>query len=338
MSAYSTFQKYYLNLSLSPIHVRELFFLHNVPCDIYAFRNKIFEIDIKKHTPITKELLKDLMENQKIKLFVDRYSHDQLREAQQNNLRTISRSLSIGDPLVKGRKQLNLLTLNMRYLYDNPNHDATLSLQYQGIKNLCLFLLENLEIHSKLYYDYMKSHHHYVFAQPLISSLFLVGILKQSHQFSNKEIETLFVTSYFKDIGMSAVATEKYNLVALTDADRKIFLDHPGISVQILQGRIPLGPTYLKIIRNHHTSSLLKDNHDVKDVIHDEETENKTILGFETVVITVLDIIAAMITGRPFRKPTNLFEALELARKLIADEYPQEFKLIVNYFKQIFKT
>ena len=69
-----------------------------------------------------------------------------------------------------------------------------------------------------------------------------------------------------------------------------------------------------------------------------EEKQQGIIFGFETIAITVLDIIAAMITGRPYQEPTNLFDALELTKSLIVDDYPQEFKLIVNYFKQFFKN
>ena len=33
----------------------------------------------------------------------------------------------------------------------------------------------------------------------------------------------------------------------------------------------------------------------------------------------------------------NIFEALELTKGLISENYPQEFKTIVNYFKHFFK-
>lgn len=345
MECLKNFNDNQLSFRLSPLHYRELFYLTDLPCDVYYIKNGGYEIYLEKHTPITKKLLVTLMESPHLKLFVDRENHNFIIEAQQNNLRTITRSLSIGDSLNKCRKQLSLLTLNMRYLYDDPTNDAALNLQFQAVKNLGTFLLDNPDTHYQLYSDFIKTNQHYIFAQPLISSIFLIGFLKLGHQFSPKEIETLFITSYFKDIGMSALATEKYDQMELSEADKKILLSHPQISIQILQGRVPLGPSYLKIIEHHHVSSLLKDNHHLTSVSESDDPSTaiepierkKTLYGLETVAITTLDIVAAMITGRPYRNPTNLFDALELTKKIIADEYPQEFKLIVSYFKQFFR-
>ena len=62
------------------------------------------------------------------------------------------------------------------------------------------------------------------------------------------------------------------------------------------------------------------------------------IFGFETMMISVMDTVAAMTTDRPFRKAESLFKSLDLIRLLIGDQYPQEFKLIVFYFKNFFKS
>jgi HD-GYP domain-containing protein (c-di-GMP phosphodiesterase class II) len=55
-------------------------------------------------------------------------------------------------------------------------------------------------------------------------------------------------------------------------------------------------------------------------------------------MISVMDTVAAMITDRPFRKAESLYKSLDLIRLLIGEQYPQEFKLIVFYFKNFFKT
>jgi HD-GYP domain-containing protein (c-di-GMP phosphodiesterase class II) len=49
-----------------------------------------------------------------------------------------------------------------------------------------------------------------------------------------------------------------------------------------------------------------------------------------------MDIIAAIISERPYRKPGKLFDALELTKKMVGNQYPQEFKLIVFFFKTFF--
>ncbi len=331
MSAADLLTKNYLHFKMSKLQVRELFYLEQVPYPLYTIKDGLFEIVLHPHTPVTKELLRGLLEKQDLILFIHRDQHAKLKEMQQSNLRNISRSLSIGEPLPKGRKLLNLMTLNMIYLYQDPNNDEVLGLQYQASKNLSFFLLENQELLPKLFNDYLKAGHHYIYAQPIISSLFLIGVLKYSHRFSNKEIETLFITSLFKDIGMSALNEEKYNKKDLEEKDRELLSIHPQLSANILAGRIPLGPSYLKIIERHHDIN--------KKAPETDTTEDKgtTLLGVETHLINIMDIIAAMITGRPYSNACNIFEALDLTKNLISENYPQEFKTIVNYFKHFFK-
>ena len=330
MDALELLKKNFLYFRLSIVHIRELFYLESLSYPLYDIKNGLFEICLAPHVPITKELLKEFLSKKSLALFIQREHHEKLKEIQQENLRGISRSLSIGDPLIKGRKQLNLMTLNMMYLYEDPTNDNILSLQYQASKNLTLFLIENLELLPKLFNDYIKVGHHYIYAQPIISSLFLIGVIKYSHRFSNKEMETLFMTSLFKDIGMSALSQEKYNNKKLSQKDRILLDSHPQLSASILAGRIPLGPSYLKIIEKHHYYSSQKRESNSKE-------SEQSLLGVETRLIVVMDIIAAMITGRPYSKATNIFEALEHTKGLISDSYPQEFKTIVNYFRQFFK-
>lgn len=219
MDSFELLKRNILHFKLTELHVRELFYLQEIAFPLYSLKDDLFEVVIYPHTPVTKELLKGLLDKEDVALFIQREDHEQLKELQQNNLRTISRSLSIGDPLIKGRKQLNLMTLNMMYLYEDPTNDQTLSLQYQAAKNLAFFLIENQELLPKMFNDYMKVGHHYIYAQPIISSIFLIGVLKHGHRFSNKEIETLFITSLFKDIGMAALSREKHDKKDLSDKD-----------------------------------------------------------------------------------------------------------------------
>ena len=149
----------------------------------------------------------------------------------------------------------------------------------------------------------------------------------------DKDIELFFLTSYFKDIGMSAVPVEKYNDEHLTDDDKLLLASHPQLSVNILKGRVPLPPNHLKIIENHHIYSTLTNQMNLSS-----KDDPNNIFGFETMMISVMDTVAAMTTDRPFRKAESLYKSLDLIRLLIGDKYPQEFKLIVFYFKNFFKT
>lgn len=322
-----------MNFKLAPISFREIFFITESPCDIYAQIDGLFKIIIHKKSEISNSLLKELLQKKLANLFVMEEDRFSLRLAQQENLRNVTRSLSIGDPLEKARLQTNLLTLNLGYLYEDPTDDNLLGLQVQSAKNLAIFLFNKPQIHEALYKEFIKLGHHYIFAQPFLSTLFLLGVMKNSRMYIDKDIELFFLTSYLKDIGMSAIPVEKYNQENLDEDDKILLAGHPQLSVNILKGRVPLPPNHLRIIENHHIYSTLTNQLNLAD-----KDDPNTVYGFETMMISVMDTVAAMITDRPFRKAESLFKSLDLVRILIGEQYPQEFKLIVFYFKNFFKS
>ncbi len=328
MDAFKVIEKSHMAFKLSPFSVRQLLFLDKAPADIYGLKNNMFTKIIKANTVLNREIIRELIAEGQIKIFIYTDEAHKLISAQQENLRRITRSLSIGDPLKNAKLQMNLLTIHMEFLYQDPTNDDILNLQAQSIKNLAVFLIQNIGLHEKLYNEYIKQKHHFIFAQPMISSLFLTGVLKISKMYSDREIELLFITSYFKDIGMSAIPVEKYNQKDLSQKEKQIFNNHPLESIKILNGRISLGPNHIKIIENHHTFSLLQ-----KELLTDPAPSAQFITGTETVLVNCMDIIAAMITGRPYREATNLFDALDFVRVLVSDEYAHEFRYMVNYFK-----
>jgi hypothetical protein len=304
--------------------------LQQAPCDIFIANKGNFSKKISKNAGISKAVLKNLIQAGHVRLYIDQETRDDLIDSTQDRLREITRALTVDDPLEKGKKLLNLLTINLGHLYRDPTNDNILSLQYQSVKNLCRFLLDRPNLHLPLYEAFILQKHHYIYAQPMLSSFFLLGVLKSSAQISEKDIENLFTVSYFKDVGMSAIPEEKYDQKELSNEEKKLLSRHPEISVQMLEGRVPLPPSSMKIILNHHYFSILSND---LNLYSDEERE-EVLQGFETVIVSVVDIIAAMISKRPFRNETTMFEALDLVKGLISEEYPQEFKLIVNYFRQ----
>ena len=331
--SFGILERNHLAFKLTPISVRELLFVADLPCDVYALENDVFKLALKRRSYINKDVIKGLIQQGKYELFIAHADRESLINYQQENLRKVTRSLSVGEPLEKGKKVMNLLTINMEYLYRDPTNDETLNLQFQSAKNLASFLAANIDLHEPLYKSFIQMKHHFVFAQPMLSSLFLLGVLKMSHLFNAKDVENLFLTSYFKDIGMSAIPTEKYDQAELDDDEKRLLAGHARHSVNILQSRIPLGPQYLTIIENHHSFSLLAQDLGVPTA---QGRQGEIIAGFETMLVCVMDVIAAMISGRPFRTASNLFDALELVKLLIAEQYPQEFKIIVTYFKNFF--
>jgi len=309
------------------ISIRDFLGLPAIPCDIYGLINGEFKIIIMKSSSGNNVNIKRIVLEGHTSFFAYEDEHKLLIDAQVQNLVTNTRSLSIGDTLGKASNQLNLLSTTLRYLYNCPSNDELLKIQVQSVKNLAKFLISNPKIIGPLIENYLGNGHHYVLAQPMVSSIFLVGILKRSALFSDREIENLFITSYFKDIGMSTIPERLLFQKELSEEDITILMEHAKQSEQILKGRVGITNTYMDIIKNHHTHSLLGANIDKEQI---------TIHGLETVIISILDIISAMTNERPYRKATPLFDALNLVKPLMADNYTHEYRMIVNFFKNLF--
>lgn len=332
-SAFEILKQGHLAYELTPISIRELLFINDAPCDIFGLENGLYKRILHKMAFINKPVIKKLIQEGQIHLFVYHQDRQKLIDYIQTSLVSVTRSLSVGDPVEKGLKQMNLLTINMSYLYKNPTNDELLQLQYQSAKNLAYFLMDKVHIHEQLFQLYTKQKHFFIFSQPLLSSLFVLGILKFSRRFTDQDIENIFIASYFKDIGMSAIPEEKYIQEELTAAEKVLLSDHATSSVNILKGRIPLTPNLLTVIESHHCFSMLS-----KEIASDIVGMNSdnTVSGVETLLVSVMDIVSAMIAGRPFRKATNLFESLELIKGHLDKQYPSEFRMIVTYFKNFF--
>lgn len=333
MNAQEIFRKSHLALNLTPFTIRELFNIPTTPCDVYIFEDGKFQHCLYRGTYVANDTLKEMIKNGHTIVFASHAQREELKELQQDSLRQITRSFSMGDSYQNCRSQLNLITINLRYLFEDPTDDNALNLQYQSLKVLAAYLIKNPKMHEALYRYFAAQGHHYIFGQPLLSSIFLVGILKSSQLYNDKDIENFFITSYFKDIGMSAIPIEKYDKQNLSEMDKVLLAKHPVISSRILQGRIQLSPAHMKVIENHHTFSIL-------DKYDDESQAMKklTVTGFETIMVNICDIVAAMISPRPYREALSIFDALEKVRSHIGKEYPHEFKIIINYFKNFFTT
>ena len=80
----------------------------------------------------------------------------------------------------------------------------------------------------------------------------------------------------------------------------------------------------------------------MKDLLSKEKgkylQDAEMIYGIESTLVAVFDIMVAMMSDRPYRKGISLYQALEVVKKMMADDYPQEFKALVVFMKQFFKN
>jgi HD-GYP domain-containing protein (c-di-GMP phosphodiesterase class II) len=325
-----------LPLKLKSILVGELFLARKLKYPVYVLSEGLFTPVIGEGSVPTKEQITTLIKG----LYREAYLYQEDVESIKSNLESalikITRSLSVGDPVENGNKGIKLLTLNLNNLYDNPHRDELLIQQFQSTQNLSKFLIENKKLHSQFFKTLGLESFHFTLAQPMLSSMLLLSFLQSIHLFHEREIENLFMTSYLKDIGFAMIPDEKYDLKALSEKDRELFTNHADFSFNLLDGRIPLSKTHLNIIKNHH---FLNDH--IKAIITGQKRtllEDEMIMGLESTLVAVFDILVAMTSDRPYRKGLTLYQALEVIKKIMADDYPQEFKALVAFLRHFFKN
>ncbi len=327
MSFIELWQQNTLSLSLTRLSMREVLYLDHAPCPIYIFENGIFQKEFDEGEMINIERLKTLLAHKHGVVFVPHKDKDKIALQWRNKLIRLNRSLSMGDPLKKGCQQLNLLSMALSKLYDDPLQDALLMEQFQVLKNFASFLLDDMAVLRGIYNNYSKQNFHYTIAQPTLSSLLLLGFLKKTGAFSERDLEKYFTLSYFKDIGMSFLSEDKYNLPQLGTRDKILFDRHPEESVNILKQRLPISNDGLLVIKNHH-----KLSHQQMQSPHE-----LALYGLETVFITLTDIITAMTSDRPYRKKLSLYEALQFGQGILQNSYSREYRLLILFFKELFQ-
>ncbi|MBA2403830.1 MAG: hypothetical protein H0V66_03585 [Bdellovibrionales bacterium] len=334
INSYSDHHK--LGLKLKPIMVGELYLARKLHHPVYIHKDGCFVTVIPEGSIPSKDQINNLIKNLHREVYVYRADLDQIKKNLETALIKITRSLSVGDPLENGSKDLKLLSLNLGGLYQNPHNDELLMLQFQSTQNLTKFLLENKKYQPNFYHGLAKENFHFTVAQPMLSSVLLLSFLQSIHLFHDKEVENLFLTSYLKDIGIAMIPDLKYDVKTLTTKDQELFGNHADFSFDLLEGRVPLSKNYLNIIKHHHflndrMKGLLDKD---RKVNHDSEM----IMGLESTLVAVFDILVAMTSERPYRKSQTLYQSLEVIKKMMADEYPQEFKALVVFLKQFFKN
>lgn len=334
ITSYSDHHK--LALKLRPILVGELYLARKLLHPVYIHRDGIFVSVIPEGSVPTKDQVNSLIKNQYKEVYVYQSDLDQIKGNLEVALIKITRSLSVGDPLENGNKDLKLLSLNMSGLYQNPHNDERLMLQFQSTQNLTKFLMDNKKHQSHFYHGLARENFHFTVAQPMLSSVLLLSFLQSIHLFHDKEIENLFLTSYLKDIGIAMIPDAIYDLKTLNPKVQGLFADHADFSFDLLDGRVPLSKNYLNIIKHHH---FLNDRmKGMLDKGRKANADSEMIMGIESTLVAVCDILVAMTNDRPYRKSLSLYQSLEVIKKMMADEYPQEFKALVVFLKQFFKN
>lgn len=334
---YSPILQHRLALKLKPVVIGELYLASKLVSPVYIWREGMFQEAIPASAePPQKDLVQSLIRAGHREVYLMDVDVKNIRENLDFALVRVTRALSVGEPRDNGARALKLMALNLSSLYDDPHDDELLMKQFQSTQNMGKFLMENRKLQATFFQDVAKENFHFTILQPMMSSILLLGFLQSTHMFHEREIETLFLTSYLKDIGIGIIPEDKYDLKGLSLSDQKLFAQHAEFSFDILDGRIPLTKNQLSIIRHHHFL-----NERLKKILHKTKhhvDSDQMAFGLESTLVAVADILVAMTTQRPYRQNMTLFQSMELIRKMIADEYPQEFRALVVFLKNFFRA
>ncbi|MCY4643360.1 MAG: hypothetical protein OXB88_01970 [Bacteriovoracales bacterium] len=339
MRAFKFFQRSSFPLRPVPVGIKEILFFKEAPCDIWTYEDDIFKPLFKKEGGIEKRALRKLVENGTYELFIQDNEINLLRKGLRQHLRQMSRTLGIGGAVKNTLRQMSLLSINMGHLYEDPTDDEALNLQYRSARNLINFLSTHKKYVPGLYADLVRQNHHYSVGHPLLSSLILFSFLKYLNHFSEREIELLVLSNYFKDIGMSLIPLEIFNKKDLNQSEKDSIDRHTLHSIDILRGRVPLNSNYLDIIGNHHNHTLIGGEGGVRQRSQGPRSGFLKYGGrsedIKTILVLIMDIMTAMISPRPYRSAVGLFPTLDRIKYIFAKDFQSEFHHLI-YFSQQF--
>ena len=334
---YSPILQHRLALKLRPVVIGELYLASKLMNPVFIWKDGLFvEAIPPSNEPPVKDAIQALIRSGCREVFLMDVDIRNIRENLDYALVRVTRALSVGEPRENGARALKLMALNLSSLYEDPHDDELLMKQFQSTQNMGKFLIENKKLQATFFQDVGKENFHFTILQPMMSSILLLGFLQSTHMFHEREIETLFLTSYLKDIGIGIIPEDKYDIKGLNINDQKLFAQHAEFSHDILDGRIPLTKNQLNIIRHHHFL-----NERLKKILHKSKfhaESDQMAFGLESTLVAVADILVAMTTQRPYRQNMTVFQSMELIRKMIADEYPQEFRALVVFLKNFFRA
>lgn len=322
-----------LGLELAPVFVAQLGLLESLNSPAYAYQNGVFKTVLSPGEGITDDFIREYAQDISREIFISHEDLFDLQEKLGDHITRLARSMSSGDAMKNSIRQSNLLSLQMNNLYQDPFDDGLLNAQVQNSKNFGSMLMNNKNIHRSLYQNIKKQGHHYTIKQPLLSSVLLLSFAQHGQFFTEKEIQGLFLASYFKDIGMSYIPREKFESAKLSEEDKMLFADHAENSMKILKGRAGLSNNQLNMIEHHHFLNYL-----VQAKVQNIEIKpsDLPLYGIESVLMSSMDILVAMTSDRPYRPSVSIFVALEFLKKTMGDQFPQEFRQLVYFLRQFF--
>ncbi len=322
-----------VGLNLVPVSIQQLLVLERPKGQIFISTNGTYKAIFEAESIIKPVELEQLYKKGHTQFFVTEDDFNQIKSLMFQRLQETTRKLSVGDALESGSNYLNTLLQNLSILYEDYHNQNLLSLIYQTVPSFTIYLQANKKIISDLYKNISSARAHYLFKQPIQSSLFLTAFITQYNIFSPRETQDLFLISVLKDLGMCFLPREAWDKKELDAYQQEALNKHTLNSVQLLKDRIPIHHSGLHIIEHHHFH-----NDTVRKFLKEQKIEQDQSLvhGIETTITALSDVVTAMHSPRPYRKPYSVDVIKKITHLILKEHYAEEDKMLIKFIDHFF--
>lgn len=322
-----------VGLDLVPASIEQILVLERSKGQIFVNANGIFRPIIEANAAVKPIEIEQHYKRGNVQFFVHEEDFKQIKSMMFNKLQEATRRLSIGDALESGTNYLTCLLQNLSLLYEDYHNQKLLSLIYQTAPSFTIYLQANKKIITELYLAVCKERTHYLFKQPILSSLFLTSFIIKYNIFSTREIQDLFLISVLKDLGMCFLPRDAWDKRNLDNYQQEALNKHAQNSVQLLRDRIPIHHSGLYIVEHHHFH-----NDTVRKYLKEQKIEQDQTLvhGIETTITAMADLVCAMYSPRPYRKAYSIDTIKKVTHLVLRDLYPEEDKLLIKFIDHFF--
>jgi hypothetical protein len=325
---------HHLGLELIPLHPLIAKHVPEMTGEIYYLHPNVFQVfspSQRKNIPQTIDALgklgiQEFYVKEKDFLLVQELVYQKHQEA--------TRKLSVGEAQKRGDDFMLAMQMSLAVLYEDFHHHQLLSLIYQTTPSFVLYLQLHKSKIPDFYHSIQNRMGHFIYKQPLLSSLFLVYFCQVTHLFDERELQDLFVVSLLKDIGMSLVPRSAWDKTQLEANDELALSSHATNSVHLLKERTPIPKSGLHIVEHHHFHNDVVRNFLADGILNEHDD---LFLGIETSLVAIADLIAAMHSSRPFRPAYPLSTIKKIVSLIMNKNYPKETKLLLDFMNYFFK-
>ncbi len=322
-----------IGLKLVPVSIQQLLIMERPKGQIFINNDGAYKAISDAESLVKPIELEQLYKKGYNQFFITEEDFSQLKNLMFQSLQEATRKLSVGDALESGANYLNILMQNISILYEDYHNQKLLSLIYQTVPSFTIYLQSNKKIISDLYKSACNARTHYLFKQPIQSSLFLTAFITQYNIFSPRETQDLFLISVLKDLGMCFLPREAWDKKDLDSYQQEALNKHTLNSVQLLKDRIPIHHSGLHIIEHHHFH-----NDTVRKFLKEQKVEQDQTLvhGIETTITALADVVTAMHSPRPYRKPYTIDVIKKITHLILKDNYVEEDKMLIKFIDHFF--